>query len=175
MRHRASEHEPSETPPVAGDAVYQQRLLQVEHAYQNMLAAVASGNDPAVTRRCSGELASALREAATTASRALALLRVPAAAPTGRRRHKATRTVSPEIRRWSVELVRLSRIAVWLRRTTLDELGVHLAAVTSSPKWMAATPHVDNSSLNVGSDIGRASPIEMKTTASMPVSAASRS
>ena len=156
MRHRGSDHEPFETPVVAVDAVYRHRLLEVHHAYQKVQAAITSGHDPAVTRRCSRELASALREATATASQAIAMLRVPTAASGRWRRHKVTRTVSPEIRRWSVELVRLSQIAVWLRRTTLDELGVHLAAVTPSPTWMAAPPHVD-----------------MNTTASMPASASS--
>jgi hypothetical protein len=140
MRHRASDLKPSEASAVAIAAVYQRRLLQVDHAYQKLQAALISGHEPALTRQLSVELASALREATAVASRALALLQPQAAAPGRWRRPKATRTVSADTRRWSVELVRLSRMTVWLRRTTLDELGVHVAAVTPSPRWMTTPP-----------------------------------
>ena len=122
-------------------SLYEQRRLRVDRAYRKMQATAGSGHPPAETRRCAADLASALGDAVATASEALGLLRQPVAPPRRWRRRKAVRTVSPDVHRWSVELVRLSEMQVWLRRTTLDELGVHIPTVVRFASRAASGPH----------------------------------
>jgi hypothetical protein len=69
-------------------------------------------------------------------------LRQPVASSRRWGRRTAVRTVSPDVDRWSVELVRLSEIQVWLRRTTLDDLGVHIPTVVRVASRAASGPHI---------------------------------
>ena len=141
MRHRGGDQERVEASIDALASRYEQRRLRVNRAYQQMQATAVSGHPPAVARRCSAELASALRDATATASQILGVLR-PVASSRLRRRRKAVRTVPPDVRQWSVELVRLSEIDVWLRRTTLDDLGVHVPTTVRVASRAATGPHI---------------------------------
>jgi hypothetical protein len=122
-------------------SLFEQRRLRVDRAYQRMQAAV-NGHQPAEVRRCAADLGSALSDAVATASQALGTLPPPVASPRRWRRRTAVRTVSSDVHRWSVELVRLSEMHVWLRRTTLDDLGVHVPTVVRVASRAASGPHI---------------------------------
>lgn len=140
------------TPPPASD--YPRCRARVDAAHQWMRTVVAGRHTPAEARTAAAELTVALCEATATATQALT-----SADPTPPRRgrichRKAVRTVPPVTARWSAELVRLSQIAVWLRRTTLDDLGVHIPTTVRVDNYAAVGPHI--AGMGFGADTVRA-------------------
>lgn len=117
---------------------------RVEAAYQRMREIEATRHAPTDARTASDELAAALREATATTSLALRLLDARAPAPHHRMHHhpKAIRSVPPDVAAWSAELVRLTQIGVWLRRTTLDDPGVHVPTTVRVANYDATGPHI---------------------------------
>jgi hypothetical protein len=98
---------------------------------------------PIDARQAAVELDAALREATSAAAEALRSAEPIGSRPRRHlRRRKATRGVVPLVRLWSIELLRLSEIAVWLRRTTLDDPGVHLPATVRVADYAAIGPHI---------------------------------
>jgi len=115
----------------------------VDACYRQMCTIMARGHAPAEARQAATRLAAALRDATATATKALRLLE-PTAPRQGRpRRHRrGPCDVPPLVRAWSAELVRLSRIGVWLRRETLDDLGVHVPTVVRVNSLAAIGPRI---------------------------------
>jgi hypothetical protein len=141
-RGRGDDHERAEPSIATLHSLYGQRRLRVASAYQKMQAIAVGIHQPAEARQCAADLASAIGDATATASQALGMLRQPVASRRRWRRHKAVRTVPSDVRRWSVELLRLTEIDEWLRRTTLDDLGVHLPTVVRVASRAASGPHI---------------------------------
>lgn len=144
MRNHTTD-EVSTHPAVAEIAAgYDATRARVDKAYRRMREIEAAGHAPADARTTSYELLAALREATAMAASALRLLERRAPAPHHRlRRHpKATRSVPPEVAAWSAELVRLTQIGVWLRRTTLDDPGVHVPTTVQVANYAATGPHM---------------------------------
>lgn len=123
---------------------YRTERRRVDDAYRRTLGDTCVPRCPAEARTAAEELSRALRAATATVSRAL---QAAAATPAGSarrrgRRRKATRTVPPAVRFWSNELVRLAEIDVWLRRETLDEIGVHVPGAVRVGSRAANGPHI---------------------------------
>lgn len=116
----------------------------VDTSFVRMRAVTAGRHTPADARRAANDLAAALRTATATATEALRLTAPAAHRPRRRlRRHRrASLDVPAPLRAWSAELVRLTRIAVWLRRETLDDLGVHVPTVVRVGSLAAIGPHI---------------------------------
>lgn len=93
------------------------RRADVNQAYRRMQAVVARRHTPAEARAAADELAEALRGATAAA----------AAAAGGR---------------WSRERAQLAEIQVWLRRTTLDDLGVQLPTTVRVGSYAATGPQI---------------------------------
>lgn len=130
---------PAAPPPVPDYAVYRAR---VDAAHQRMRTVVTGRHTPAEARATAAELTFALREATAATTRALTDVATPAPRRARIRHRKAVRTVPPATARWSAELVRLSEIAVWLRRTTLDDPGVHIPTTVRVDNYAATGPHI---------------------------------
>ena len=144
MRHDASNDVATGTVITEIETEYDAARARVEAALRRMRAIEAAGHAPADARAASDELAVALREATVTVSLALRLLdaRAPAAHRRLRGRPKATRSVPSDVAAWSSELVRLTQIGVWLRRVTLDDLGVHVPKTVRVANYAATGPHI---------------------------------
>lgn len=87
------------------------------------------------------DLAAALRQATATVARALRITEPPPPPSTWHRRWRrprATRCARP----WSVELVRLTDIGVWLRRSTLEDPGVRVPTTVRVGSRAANGPHI---------------------------------
>lgn len=93
---------------------------RVDAAHERMRKVSADRHRPADARQAAAELTVALRDA-TAAVHALE---------------------PPAVRPWSAELVRLAEIGVWLRRTTLDDLGVHIPTVVRVGSYAANGPRI---------------------------------
>ncbi len=130
--------------PAAVEAAYRPQRARVDSAYQRVHAAAVAPHPPAQARDAARDLAVALREATATATRALeAVGATTAHRPRHQlRRGRADRTVPAAVHHWSVELVRLAEIDIWLRRTTLDDLGVHVPVAVQIANYAASGPHV---------------------------------
>lgn len=154
MRHH-HQHSPDVTTgtPAARalEPVYAAHRACVDHAYQRLQTILAGRHGPVQERQAAVELTAALREATTTAAQLLWQTQTPAAPPHGRWRHRHVRRVaSPAVARWSSELVRLSQIGVWLRRTTLDDLGVHVPSTIRVGNYAANGPHIAGLGFSAG-------------------------
>lgn len=117
---------------------------RVDDAYRMIGELDGGRHAPAQARAVAHDLTVALREATVTVTRALQTLDIPTQA-THRRfrpRRKATRSVTPEVAAWAAELVRLSQIGAWLRRATLDDLGVHVPTTVRVANYAAESPHI---------------------------------
>ncbi|HET7311170.1 MAG TPA: hypothetical protein VFJ17_07580 [Mycobacteriales bacterium] len=117
---------------------------RVDDAYRRMSALEARPHRPADARLAAAELTRALRAATAAAARAL---QVPdsmsgAAPRPGRRARTATGGAAPASGFWAAELVRLTEIGVWLRRASLDDLGVHVPASVRVGSRAANGPHI---------------------------------
>lgn len=131
--------------PQAGivKSTYDVRRARVDTAHRRMRAITSVGHAPIDARQAAVELDAALREATSAAAEALRSAEPIEDRPRRHlRRRKATRAVAPLVRLWSIELLRLSEIAVWLRRTTLDDPGVHLPATVRVADYAAIGPHI---------------------------------
>lgn len=119
---------------------YEAARHRVDVAYRRMRDIATTPHAPAQAREAARELTAALGAATDIANRALhaAAHTKPASA---RRRH-ADRSVPAAVRPWSAELVRLAEIGVWLRRTTLDDTGVHLPMTVRVPNYAAKGPDI---------------------------------
>jgi hypothetical protein len=123
----------------------------VDRAQRRMQTITGGPHAPADTRQAAAELTAALREATTAATRLARQSQPPTSSPRGRWRHlHASRAAAPAVARWSTELVRLAEIAVWLRRTTLDELGVHLPSTVRVGTYAANGPHIAGLGFSTG-------------------------
>ena len=128
MTHSSRQQKPG---PQVGStkSVYDARRARVDKAHLRMQEISSRQHPPADARQAAAELDEALRDATVVAAEALRSAEPIESGPRkGLRRRKATRAMAPLVRLWSIELLRLSEIAVWLRRTTLDDPGVHLPA-----------------------------------------------
>ncbi|HVA59027.1 MAG TPA: hypothetical protein VNG13_00635 [Mycobacteriales bacterium] len=137
MRHHPY-HDLDRAISLGGDyAAHQARVNETE---RRMRAITGRPHTPAEARVAAHDLTLALREATAAVAAALQATEPGPAPPHHRPRH-ATRAVPAEIRTWSAELFRLTDIGVWLRRTTLDDLGVHLPATVRIGSRAASGPH----------------------------------
>jgi hypothetical protein len=130
-------------PALAGlIGAYVDERSRVDATYTRMRALAAAPHGPAEARVATQELTDAVRQATTTVARTLRLLEpVPARRRLPRRR-LASRSVPVDVAGWSAELVRLTQIGVWLRRTTLDELGAHVPTAVRVGSRAANGPHI---------------------------------
>jgi hypothetical protein len=133
-------------------SVYAAHRDRVAAAADRMPELRARRHTPAEARRAATALTVALRDATAVVVHALQLSGSPAPLrPRPRwRRPTANRTAPPAVRQWSAELLRLSEIGVWLRRTTLDDPGVHVPTVVRVGNYAATFPHV--AGLGFGAD-----------------------
>jgi hypothetical protein len=123
----------------------------VDRAQRRMQTITGGPHAPADTRQAAAELTAALREATTAATRLARQSQPPTSSPRGWWRHRhASRAAAPAVARWSTKLVRLAEIAVWLRRTTLDELGVHLPSTVRVGTYAANGPHIAGLGFSTG-------------------------
>ena len=143
MRHDASNEIATRTVITEIETGYDAARARVDKAYQRMREIEAAQHAAADARTTSYELFAALRQATAMAASALRLLDARTPAPRrGLHRHpKATRSVPADVAAWSAELVRLTQIGVWLRRTTLDDPGVHVPATVRVANYAATGPH----------------------------------
>jgi hypothetical protein len=139
---------PEETPL----SVYAAHRDRVAAATDRMRELCARRHTPAEARPAATALTVALRDATAVVVHALRLAGPPAPLRPRRRwrRPTANRTAPPAVRQWSAELLRLSEIGVWLRRTTLDDPGVHVPTVVRVANYAATFPHV--AGLGFGAD-----------------------
>jgi hypothetical protein len=132
--------------PVVTDIVdgYAAARRRVDDAYRRMQQVEAAGHTPADARAAAYALTAALREATAAVTAALRRLdsRPPAARHRLDRRPTATRSDSPDVAALSAELVRLAQIGWWLRRTTLDDPGVHVPTTLRVASYAATSPDV---------------------------------
>jgi hypothetical protein len=63
------------------------------------------------------------------------------------------RSVPPDVAAWSAELMRLTQIGVWLRRTTLDDPGVHVPATVLVANYAATGPHIPGLEFEAEDDV----------------------
>lgn len=131
-------------PLAALAAAYETRRAQVDASYRRMQAVVAGPHRPAEARAAAADLSVALRGATRTVTRAVRIAAVPPPPLRRRslRRRKAGRAVPADVHPWSAELVRLAKVEAWLRRTTLDDLGVHVPTVVRVGSLAATGPHI---------------------------------
>lgn len=140
---KSRRHQPQGVQASMVTSTYDVRRARVDTAHRRMQEITSVRHAPIDARQAAVELDAALREATRTAAEALR-----SAGPIDTdprrllRRRKATRGVAPLVRLWSIELLRLSEIAVWLRRTTLDDPGVHLPATVRVADYAAIGPHI---------------------------------
>jgi hypothetical protein len=153
MRH----HQPSCDVALATSATaaheqsYRACRAGVDRARRRMQTITGGPHAPADTRHAAAELTTALRAATTAATRLARQSQPPTSSPRGWWRHRhASRAAAPAVARWSTELVRLAEIAVWLRRTTLDELGVHLPTTVRVGTYAANGPHIAGLGFSTG-------------------------
>ena len=114
---------------------------RVDVAHLRMRGIAGTPHAPAQAREAAGELTAALDAATEIANRALRAAAACTKPAPSRRRH-ADRSVPVAVRPWSAELVRLAEIGVWLRRTTLDDIGVRLPMTVRVPDYAATGPHI---------------------------------
>jgi hypothetical protein len=145
---QATESLPEETPI----SVYAAHRDRVDAAADRMRELCARQHTPAAARHAAVALTVALCDATTVVMHALQLAGRPAPSRPRRRwrRPTANRAAPPAVRQWSAELLRLSEIEVWLRRTTLDDLGVHVPTVVRVANYAAKLPHT--AGLGFGAD-----------------------
>lgn len=126
------------------DPRYAPRRAEVDAAYRRMRELGSVPHSPAEARRAATELETVLREATATAGQALRSdpPQPPLRSVRARRRRGVSLAVPATVIAWTAELVRLSEIGVWLRRSTLDELGVHVPYTVRVGSRAATGPHI---------------------------------
>jgi hypothetical protein len=127
----------------AQERTYEAYRARVDGARRRMQTILGGPPAPADVRQAAAELSIALHDATTAVAQLLRQSQTPPAPPSVRwRRRHASRASTPFVARWSAELVRLSDMAVWLRRTTLDDLGVHLPTTVRVGNYAANGPRI---------------------------------
>lgn len=139
---RSQEAEPRPSLLVELSSRYRAERRRVDDARLQMLTITFAPHRPAEARVAAAQLTRALRAATATASRALQVVAATPSPRRPRRRRKATRTEPPATLFWATELVRLAEISVWLRRETLDDLGVHVPTAVRVGSRAATGPHI---------------------------------
>ena len=144
MRHRTADESSARLVFTEVATGYDATRARVDNAYRRMRELDSARHAPADARAAAEELDAALRAATVTVASTLRLLDSHAQAPRHRwhRRRKATRSVPPDVAAWSTELVRLTQIGVWLRRATLENLGVHVPTTVRVANSGAIGPHI---------------------------------
>lgn len=143
MRH----HTPGGRSPVVVSeelaAAYDPQRTRVDAAYRRMRGVVAAERAPVVVSAAAADLSSALHAATATVTGMLQALEADPPRCSRRRPHrKGTRSVSPDVAAWSAELLRLTEISGWLRRTTLADLGLRIPTVVRVGSRAASGPHI---------------------------------
>lgn len=152
MRQHASELRAGCLALSEGGHGYDAAAGRVDNAYRRMRRLDSARHSPADARAAAVELVAALHAATATVTSALRLLDARAPNPRHRLRRvpRATRSVPPDVAAWSAELVRLTRIGVWLRRATLDDPGVHVPATVRVADYAATGPRVPGLGFDIG-------------------------
>lgn len=119
---------------------YAAHRLKVDDTARTMRAIVDRMNRPAEERAAAQQLTLALRDATAAVVRALHVIDDTLPAP--RPRRHVSRAPVEATRPWSTELLRLTDIEVWLRRTTMDHLGVHIPTTVRVGSRAASGPHI---------------------------------
>jgi hypothetical protein len=118
-------------------------LARVRREHQQMQTLMSRPHSPAAAREQAHELTLALHQATQTAATALRLIgRTPRPTHGKGRRRRAARALSATIQPWSSELMQLSEIEVWLRRTTMDDLGVAVPITVRVGSYAATGPRI---------------------------------
>jgi hypothetical protein len=131
MRHQTVVRNTTRARPQDVASGYHAARARVADAHRRMREVEAGPHTPGDARTASHELNAALREAKAMVTRTLQQPGLD-----------TTRRVSPDVAAWSAELVRLSELDVWLRRTTLDDLGVHVPTTVRVGCRAANGPHI---------------------------------
>jgi hypothetical protein len=119
------------------------RLAQVRREHQQMQTLMTRPHSPAAAREQAHDLSLALRQATQSAAAALRLIEcTPRPTHGKRRRRRAARALSAAMQPWSSELMQLSEIEVWLRRTTMDDLGVAVPITVRVGSYAATGPRI---------------------------------
>ena len=142
MRHHSTDETATRIAEVADG--YRDTRARVDDAYRRMREIEAAAHVAGVARSTSYELTSTLRDASAMVISALRMLDARPPLPRHRLhgRPKATRSVPSDVQSWSAELLRLTQIDVWLRRTTLDDPGVHVPTTVRVANYAATGPHI---------------------------------
>jgi hypothetical protein len=150
MKHRDRAGS-TRTVPAAVLQLATSHLARVRREHQQMQTLVRRPHSPAAAREQAHELTLALQQATQSAVTALRLIERTQGPKHGKgQRRRAARALSAAIQPWSSELMRLSEIEVWLRRTTMDDLGVAVPITVRVGSYAATGPHVPG--LGFGSD-----------------------
>lgn len=144
MRQHSTDREATRRELTELQTRYGVERARVDQAYRRIREIEVGCHAPAAARTASSELNAAVRGATDTAAEVLQLL---VGQPSGphrrlRRRPKVTRSVPADVATWSAELARLSQVAVWLRRASLDDLGVHVPTTVRVADYAANRPHI---------------------------------
>lgn len=122
---------------------YVVRRDRVDAAYDRMWTLTAQRHSAAEMRAAAARLSEAVRVATAAVLNELKAGAPAADRPRRRwRRRKVSNAPSPAERPWSAELMRLTGIEVWLRRTTLDDPGVHVPMTVRVGNYAALGPHI---------------------------------
>jgi hypothetical protein len=116
-------------------------VARVEEAERRMRTIAARRHTPAEARDAARELSLTLGTATAAVVRALRVV-APAPTPPRRWQRHANHPVTAAMQRSTAALGRLTGIGVWLRRTTLDDLGVHLPTTVRIGSRAASGPHI---------------------------------
>jgi hypothetical protein len=142
MQHRTRERS---TRPAPGAALQlaTTHLGRVRREHQQMQTLMSRPHSPAAEREQAQKLTLALHQATQSAAMALRLIeRTPGPIHGKRRRRRAARAISAAMQPWSSELMQLSEIEVWLRRTTMDDLGVAVPITVRVGSYAATGPRI---------------------------------
>jgi hypothetical protein len=142
MKYRS--HAGSTRPmPAAAVRLGTTHLARVRREHEQMQTLVSRPHSPAAAREQAQKLSLALHQATQTAATALRLIEDTSVATQGKRRQRrAAGAVSAAIQPWSSELMQLSEIEVWLRRTTMDDLGVAVPITVRVGSYAATGPRI---------------------------------
>jgi len=121
------------------DQDYTAHRVKVDDTAGAMRAIVERMHRPAEERAAAQQLTLVLRDATAAVVRALHVIEVTLPAP--RPRRHVSRAPVEATRPWSTELLRLTDIEVWLRRTTMDDLGVQIPTTVRVGSRAATGPH----------------------------------
>jgi hypothetical protein len=136
---RGREHDHIDGVLSALEQDYARHRVAVDEAARTMRAIADRMNRPAGERAAAQQLTLVLRDA--TAAVVLALRVIDDTLPATRPRRHVSRAPVEATRPRSTELLRLTDIEVWLRRTTMD-LGVQIPTTVRVGSRAASGPHI---------------------------------